>query len=136
MVAAVVLSAFARGRVHYYRLGEGPLLVLLHGMGSCAMDWFPVAPALAGQFTLLLVDLRGHGQSSLPARHDFHIASMAADVRGVLDAENASAAHVLGLSLGGCVALQLACDAPERVRRLALAACLPTCNTRAIGEGG
>ena len=112
------------------------MLVLLHGMGSCAMDWFPVSPALAGQYTLLLVDLRGHGQSSLPARHDFHVASMAADVQGVLDAENASAAHVLGLSLGGCVALQLACDAPTGYASWSLWARLPTCNTRAIGEGG
>lgn len=105
-------------RIHYRVLGAGEPLVLLHGLGSAGSDWFPVTPGLAPYYRLILVDLRGHGQSSLA--RDYSIAAMAGDVEAVLDAEGIGRAHVLGLSLGGCVALQLAIAAPARVKRLVL----------------
>ncbi|RME80396.1 MAG: alpha/beta fold hydrolase [Caldilineae bacterium] len=107
-------------RIHYRRLGAGPPLLLLHGLGSCADDWFPVAPGLAAAFELILVDVRGHGHSSLASSRDYAIARMAEDVLAVMDALDIGRAHVLGLSLGGCVALQLAVSYPRRVDRLVL----------------
>ncbi len=106
-------------RIHYWLLGAGPPLVLLHGLGSSACDWFPVAPALAAHFRLLLIDLRGHGQSSL-ADSGYGIDLMATDVCRVMDSVGIERAHLLGLSLGGCVALQLACTAAQRLDHLIL----------------
>jgi pimeloyl-ACP methyl ester carboxylesterase len=106
-------------RIHYRVLGAGEPLVMLHGLGSAGSDWFPVTPGLAPFYRLLLVDLRGHGQSSL-ARRSYSIAAMARDVEAVLDVEGIGQAYVLGLSLGGCVALQLTIAAPSRVRGLVL----------------
>ncbi|MCS7039532.1 MAG: alpha/beta fold hydrolase [Anaerolineae bacterium] len=105
-------------RIHYRVLGAGEPLVMLHGLGSAGSDWFPVTPGLAPYYRLVLVDLRGHGQSSLA--RDYSIAAMARDVKAVLDAEGIGQTHVLGLSLGGCVALQLAIAAPARVMGLVL----------------
>lgn len=106
-------------RIHYWLLGAGPPLVLLHGLGSSACDWFPVAPALAAHFRLLLIDLRGHGQSSL-ADSGYGVDRMATDVCQVMDSVGIARAHLLGLSLGGCVALQLACTAAQRLDHLIL----------------
>ncbi len=106
-------------RIHYRVMGEGKPLVLLHGLGSAGSDWFPVTPGLAPFYRLILIDLRGHGQSSL-ASTGYRIEAMAQDVMAVLEAEGIARVHVLGLSLGGCVSLQLALAAPERVERLVL----------------
>ncbi len=106
-------------RIHYREVGEGPPVVLLHGLGSSGSDWFPVAPFLAPDYRLLLVDLRGHGHSSLP-RRGYSIAAMAGDVLAVLTTEGIERASLIGLSLGGCVALQTAVLAPDRVSGLVL----------------
>ena len=106
------------GRIHYNLLGEGPPLVLLHGLGSCTLDWFPVTPGLAPDYRLILVDLRGHGKSSRTLEGGYSIERMSEDVVGVLDEVGVEGAHVMGLSLGGCVALQLAVSHPRRVNRL------------------
>lgn len=106
-------------RIHYRLVGEGPPVVLLHGLGSGGNDWFPITPFLAPDYRLLLIDLRGHGHSSLP-RDSYSIAAMASDVLAVLDAEEIERAALVGLSLGGCVALQTAIQSPQRVSRLVL----------------
>jgi len=101
-------------------MGTGPPLVLLHGLSSSSADWLPIAPLLAEQYQLLMVDMRGHGQSSLATDGDYTVARMAADLAVVLDVFEIPQAHLLGLSLGGCVALQFAVDNPDRVKRLVL----------------
>ena len=101
-------------------MGEGSPLVLLHGMGSSSADWLPIAPSLAANYRLLLLDMRGHGQSSLATDGDYSVSRMAADVGIVLDAFEIEQTHLLGLSLGGCVALQFAVDNPGRAKRLVL----------------
>lgn len=106
-------------RIHYRVVGEGPPVVLLHGLGSSGSDWFPIAPFLAPDYRLLLIDLRGHGHSSLP-RSGYSIAAMAGDVLAVLAAERIEQTAMIGLSLGGCVALQTTLAAPGRVRGLVL----------------
>lgn len=106
------------GRIHYNLLGEGPPLVLLHGLGSCTLDWFPVTPGLAPAYRLILVDLRGHGESSRTLEGGYGIKPMSDDVIRVLDELGVERAHLLGLSLGGCVALQLAVKHPARVNRM------------------
>lgn len=97
----------------------GPAVLLLHGLGSCAEDWLLQRPALEGRYRLLMPDLRGHGRSSVPTGVP-SVSMLAKDVRGLLRRLGEEACHVVGLSLGGAVALSLALDAPEYARSLVL----------------
>ncbi|MBN1178983.1 MAG: alpha/beta fold hydrolase [Anaerolineae bacterium] len=104
----------------FYRLeGSGPPVLLLHGMGSCADDWFFQFPALVDRYTVLAVDLRGHGRSAAPPA-PYTIAGMADEVAALMVALQLDLAHVVGLSLGGLVAQSLAVRHAERVRTLVL----------------
>jgi pimeloyl-ACP methyl ester carboxylesterase len=107
--------------LHHETLGAsgGAPIVLLHGLGSSSADWRFQVPALGARYRLVVPDLRGHGRSS---RGDGRprLGAMAADVAALLDDLRAPPAHVVGLSLGGCVALALALDHPPRVRSLTL----------------
>jgi pimeloyl-ACP methyl ester carboxylesterase len=91
--------------------------VFLHGLGSCADDWRYQISAFEASYRLLLVDLPGHYRSAMPPGPP-GVDAMAAAVEDLLRERREPAAHVVGLSLGGCVALQLALRAPERVRSL------------------
>ncbi len=107
-------------RIHYRLFGSGPLVVLLHGLGSSGADWYAVIHDLQNDFRLLLIDLRGFGSSSLARSGDYRIARMADDVVQLFNHTGLQSAHVVGLSLGGCVALQLAISAPQLVDHLVL----------------
>ena len=96
---------------------DAPTVLLLHGLGSCGDDWILQLPALVPRFTVLAPDLRGQGESPMPSGWP-SIEVMAKDVLLLLDRLEIESAHVVGLSLGGTVALQLAADAPKRVRSL------------------
>ena len=109
-----------RGAVHRRR----PWLVLVQGMGFDHSGWEPVLRKLRRRFRLVLVDNRGTGRSDRPAG-SFAVADMAGDVVAVLDAAGVGRAHVLGASLGGMVAQELAITHPERVDRLVLACTTP-----------
>ena len=91
--------------------------MFLHGLGSCADDWTSQVAAFEREHRLLLVDLPGHYRSPLPAG-PLTIEAMADAVGALLARLGEPPAHVVGLSLGGCVALALALRAPERVRSL------------------
>jgi 3-oxoadipate enol-lactonase len=99
-------------------------LVLIQGVGLDGTGWGPALPALQSQFRLVLVDNRGTGHSDAPAG-SFGVADMASDVIAVLDDAGIDRAHVLGASLGGMVAQELAMAYPERVDRLVLACTTP-----------
>ncbi|HXG03458.1 MAG TPA: alpha/beta fold hydrolase, partial [Candidatus Binatia bacterium] len=95
-----------------------PALVLLHGLGSSSADWLFQVPVFAARYRVLAVDLPGHGRSE--ARGRLSVEGMAAAVGALLRDLGEGPAHLLGLSLGGCVALALAAAQPERVRSLVL----------------
>lgn len=106
--------------LHHTVLGHaGPPVILLHGLGSSSADWPEQRAALEPGYRVIAVDLPGHGGSPLP-RGALTIESMAADVAALLAHLAAGPAHVVGLSLGACVALRLALEAPGRVRSLTL----------------
>lgn len=109
-----------RGTLHWRR----PWLVLIQGMGFGRSGWEPVLPKLGRHFRLVLVDNRGFGHSDRPAGL-FTVADMAGDVVAVLDAVGVRRAHMLGASLGGLVAQELAVTRPERVDALVLACTAP-----------
>lgn len=109
-----------RGMLHWRR----PWLVLIQGMGFDRLGWEPVLPKLRRHFRLVLVDNRGSGRSDLPAG-SFGVADMAGDVLAVLDRAGVRRAHLMGVSLGGMVAQELAVDHPERVDGLVLVSTTP-----------
>jgi len=109
-----------RGAVHRRR----PWLVLIQGMGLDRLGWEPVLRKLQRRFRLVLVDNRGVGHSDRPAG-SFTVADMTGDIVAVLDAAGIRRAHVMGASLGGMVAQELAITHPERVDGLVLACTAP-----------
>ena len=105
----------------YYELhGTGEPVLLLHGQGASAHDWALQLDALVAHFQVLIVELRGHGRSSVPPDGPYTMEQLARDVVAVLDALDWPAAHVVGHSMGGLVGLVLALEAPARVRSLVL----------------
>mgnify|MGYP006281661993 CR=1 FL=1 len=107
-------------RLYYDEQGRGAPLLLIHGLGSSSRDWFKQVDYFANRYRVLRVDLRGHGRSERPPG-PYHIAQFARDVAVCLRRLDAAPAHVVGLSMGGMVALQLAADAPHLVRSLVVA---------------
>lgn len=106
-------------RIAYLVEGKGPAVLFIQGAGVHGAGWRPQVAALAAHYTCLSFDNRGVGRSQ-PRGAAITVAQMADDARAVLDAERVAAAHVVGHSLGGPVALQLALETPERVRSLTL----------------
>jgi pimeloyl-ACP methyl ester carboxylesterase len=115
-------TATVRGvRLRYFAGGDGPPLLLVHGLGGAASNWVELLPALVRRHRVLVPDLPGHGGSSpLPAAPTL---SPFADVLAALIAHEGNApAAVVGHSLGGLVALRLALRHPKAVAGLVLAA--------------
>src|SRR3954447_20129724 len=106
-------------RVAYRCAGEGPVIVLVHGITSTSATWERVMPRLAERFTVLAPDLLGHGGSAKP-RGDYSLGAYASGVRDLLIALGHERATFAGHSLGGGVAMQLAYQFPERCERLVL----------------
>lgn len=109
-----------RGRIDRRK----PWLVLIQGLGFDRSGWAPVTSALGHRFRLVLIDNRGSGRSTTADRK-FTVGDMAADVAAVLDRSRIAQAHILGASLGGMVAQELAIRHPQRVDRLVLACTTP-----------
>lgn len=96
-------------RLAFTRTGAGPTLVLLHYLGASRHAWDPVVPTLAARFDVIAVDLPGFGASApLPPDVEPSPAAMAAAVGGLLDELGVGSAHLVGNSVGGWVALELA----------------------------
>ena len=106
-------------RVRFHLAGDGPVLVLLHGIASTADTWTRVAGALAAHHTVLAPDLLGHGASAKP-RGDYSLGAYASGVRDLVAALGFERMTVVGHSLGGGIAMQFAYQFPERVERLVL----------------
>src|SRR5215472_9234403 len=99
--------------------GNGPPVLLIHGVGARLDAWDGVVATLGSRFTTIRFDLRGHGDSSKPPG-PYSATLFAEDARALLDHLRIGQCHVAGHSLGATVALRLALDAPDRVKRLAL----------------
>jgi pimeloyl-ACP methyl ester carboxylesterase len=107
-------------KIAYERVGEGPLLVLVHGAGVDGRMWQPQLTALADEFTVVAWDEPGAGHSDdVPA--DFGLADYAHCLAAVIDALALGPAHVAGLSWGGTVVQELYRHHPERVATLIFA---------------
>tara|TARA_Y100000758_G_scaffold41919_1_gene27198 strand:+ start:594 stop:1427 length:834 start_codon:yes stop_codon:yes gene_type:complete len=107
-------------RVRYADRGFGDSVVLLlHGFGGDLDNWMFNLDSLAEKHRLLALDLPGHGQS-VKTNVDPSLSGMATFVRKFLDVLSVSSVHVVGHSMGGAIAMQLASDSPETVKSLGL----------------
>jgi pimeloyl-ACP methyl ester carboxylesterase len=105
--------------VSYRRAGWGPVIVLIHGITGSSETWADVMEPLAENFTVVAPDLLGHGQSAKP-RGDYSLGAYASGVRDLLGALGHDRGTIVGHSLGGGVAMQMAYQFPERCERLVL----------------
>jgi pimeloyl-ACP methyl ester carboxylesterase len=106
-------------RVCFRLAGSGPLIVLIHGITGNSTQWQPVMEALCDRYTVFAPDLLGHGESAKP-RGDYSLGAYASGIRDLLIGLAAEPATVVGHSLGGGIAMQLAYQYPERCGRLVL----------------
>ncbi len=109
--------------------GDGPPLVLLHGYPQCGVMWHRIAPALAGHFTVIVPDLRGYGQSSVPASNGgegYSKRAMGNDIAAMMTRLGHQKFALAGHDRGGRVAYRMAFDHPERLTKVAVLDILPT----------
>jgi 2-hydroxy-6-oxonona-2,4-dienedioate hydrolase/2-succinyl-6-hydroxy-2,4-cyclohexadiene-1-carboxylate synthase len=108
-------------RLHYQQLGQGPNIVMIHGItGNLAIWHLNIVPALMNEARITTYDLRGHGYSDMPPS-GYSTADMASDLGHLLDTLGIERTHIVGHSFGADVALHFAMLHPERVDRLVLA---------------
>jgi pimeloyl-ACP methyl ester carboxylesterase len=104
-------------KLHYESQGSGPPLVFIHGLGSCLEDWEHQVPHFSKRYRVITLDLRGHGRSDKPPA-GYSMQLFASDIAMLLTYLRLEPAHIVGISLGGGIAFQLALDSPEIVRTL------------------
>jgi 3-oxoadipate enol-lactonase len=116
--------------------GQGPPVVLLHGLGGSRTVWNLVIPRLSDRFRVLAPDLRGHGRSGAPPGAPVGFVDLEQDLIRLFDARSLGAVHLVGLSAGALLALRMALDRPDRVRSLTLiaGAVYTDSHTRAVTE--
>ncbi len=107
-------------RIHYHRTGSTkPQIILLHGITDNGLCWTPIAKTLESTYDVIMLDARGHGLSDGPET-GFSLASLAADVGGLIEALGLERPYILGHSLGATTAATVAARYPERVRAILL----------------
>lgn len=99
--------------------GDGPPLILIHGIGAARNTWAKALPVLTSHFTVITYDLRGHGASPMPAS-PFGLEELVTDLERVRERTGFEAAHFAGHSLGGMIGPAYALKYPERVLSLGL----------------
>ena len=120
MTATQVKTATVHGRsVSYMEAGEGPVLLLIHGIAGYCENWREAIEPLARHHTVIAPDLPGHGASEAGGG-DYSIGALASGLRDLLLALGHERATLVGHSLGGGVAMQLAYQFPEMIERLVL----------------
>jgi pimeloyl-ACP methyl ester carboxylesterase len=106
--------------IHYLQSGQGPDLVLVHGLGGNLAGWhLTMVPELQRHYRVTTYDLRGHGRSDAP-RSGYTTGDMAEDLRGLMDALSVGPARLVGHSWGADVVLHFALLYPERVSQIVL----------------
>ncbi len=106
-------------KIYWEEHGSGPPVLLIMGLSFTSEMWFRMVPRLANSYRTIIFDNRGIGKSDVP-RGPYTIRTLANDAEAVLDAAGVPAAHVLGASMGGMVAQELALRSPGRVLSLML----------------
>lgn len=106
--------------IHYWRVGEGPDMVMLHGLtGNLAVWHLKMVPLLREEFCITTYDLRGHGRSDMPLT-GYTTADHVKDLEGLLNALHVERVYLVGHSLGADVSLHFALRHPDQVERMVL----------------
>jgi 3-oxoadipate enol-lactonase len=108
-------------RMHYEVSGKGDPVLLINGLSSPSVNWALQVKALAAHFTTIVFDNRGVGETDLPGEPVYSTGQLAADAAALLKQLKIGRAHVLGASMGGTIAMELALREPRLVRSLTLA---------------
>jgi 3-oxoadipate enol-lactonase len=115
--------------IHYLERGRGEPILMIHGLGSSGADWAFQVAALEQRFRIIIPDLPGSGHSP-PPRNDYTIEGFAHALWKLMDHLKIATPNIIGFSLGGAVALEMATLRPERVPKLALINSLATYQPR------
>ena len=110
------------GRIHYYKKGSGPPVVIFHAGGASIPSWLPVMDILGRHYTCYAFDMLGHGDSDEPPRETFSIPDYARTMHQAMEALNVPKAHFIGNLAGGSLCIETAASYPERVDKLVLSA--------------
>lgn len=105
--------------MNYIDQGSGEPIVFLHGLGGSAQFWMPQVKSFSSSYRVIAADNRGHGLSSKPLM-PYTMRLFADDWKSLLDAIGIDSAHMVGLSMGGCIAMIIALDRPDMVKSLVL----------------
>jgi pimeloyl-ACP methyl ester carboxylesterase len=117
----IPFSDSGRVRIHYYAGGLGTPIVLVHGLGGRAEDWASLMPQLVrDHHRVYALDLPGYGRSDWPTNAAYSISEEAAAVEAFLDNRHLARTDLAGWSMGGWVAMRLALNQPQRIRRLVI----------------
>jgi esterase len=109
--------------LNFKSYGQGPALIILHGLFGSLDNWVSHARRLSDEFSVYILDQRNHGKSPHAEEWDYQI--MADDLADFMDQHGIYQAHLLGHSMGGKVVMQFAMDHPERIDRLVVADMAP-----------
>ena len=124
------------GQQLYYEVhGEGEPLLCVHGLACDTLAWIPQLQAFPAAHRTVIFDNRDVGQSSM-AEPGYEIADMARDALALADELELDSFHLLGISMGGAIAQEIALQAPERVRTLTLAVTFPAGGDLRPAAGG
>lgn len=110
--------------LYYERTGQGEPLLLIHGLGSSALNWELQVASFARQYQVITYDQRGHGRSSKPPG-PYSMQTFAEDAARLLRALGIPSAHVVGISMGGMIAFELAIRFPKLLKSLVIVNSVP-----------
>lgn len=116
--AEKIASVFGEN-IHYFEVGQGPAVILLHGLGAVKEIWLPNIGALAAAHHVYAIDQIGFGQSDKPLL-DYRIATFSDFLYAFMQSQNVSRAALVGNSLGGWIALEFTAAHPDMVDKLVL----------------
>lgn len=107
-------------QLHYEMTSHGQPILFIHGLGSSARDWEYQVSFFSEHYRVITFDLRGHGQSQKPPG-PYSMSLFASDTAKLIKLLGIAPVHVVGISLGGMIAFQLAVDHPELIKSLVIA---------------
>jgi pimeloyl-ACP methyl ester carboxylesterase len=119
--------------LYYESAGEGKPVLFIHGLGSSTRDWEMQVPFFARRYRPITVDVRGHGKSGRPLG-PYSVPQFAGDIVRLLEALQTGPVHVVGISMGGMIAFQMAVSWPEWVRSLVVVNCEPELVVRTFSD--
>ncbi|HVT99673.1 MAG TPA: alpha/beta fold hydrolase, partial [Acidobacteriaceae bacterium] len=118
---AIPFAGNPQVRIHYYAGGSGSPIVLVHGLGARAEDWANLMPQLVrDHHRVYALDLPGYGRSDWPRNASYSIPELAGAVEAFMDNRHLSQTDLAGWSMGGWLAMRVALDQPQRIRRLVI----------------